>query len=264
MAGAKSEIAERLAARLKEARRAQGLSLEALAERSGVSRSMLSAIERAESSPTVASLWNLTQALQTDFSGLLDEEAGADRAILEIIRVDQAPVIQSCGEGCRITILSPPEDVGETEVYDIRLEAAGDLTSAPHRDGAVEHLTVLDGRLTVSAGDASAELRAGETIRYRADLPHAIRATGCRRPRAASGQRRIDLTVIAPHAGAACLSARSPTPRYSSPPEPLAARRHGRPLHANDRRRGTSDLLVSIRGTRTPAAGLRGRCPGRG
>ena len=59
-------------ARLREARRAKGLSLEAVAKLSGVSRSMVSQIERAESSPTVATLWNLTQALQVDFAGLLE------------------------------------------------------------------------------------------------------------------------------------------------------------------------------------------------
>ena len=66
------EITTRLSKRLKEARKSRGLSLEALAGLSGVSKSMLSQIERGESSPTVASLWNLTKALNVDFSGLLD------------------------------------------------------------------------------------------------------------------------------------------------------------------------------------------------
>lgn len=47
-----TDIVQRLAARLKEARRAKGLSLDAVARLSGVSRSMVSQIERAESSPT--------------------------------------------------------------------------------------------------------------------------------------------------------------------------------------------------------------------
>ncbi|MGB0508372.1 MAG: helix-turn-helix domain-containing protein, partial [Pikeienuella sp.] len=79
-----NDIAERLASRLKNERRDKGLSLEALAKLSGVSRSMLSQIERGESSPTVASLWNLTRALNVDFAGLLDDSAGADNAIHEL------------------------------------------------------------------------------------------------------------------------------------------------------------------------------------
>ena len=74
----KAEVTTRLANRLKEERSAKGLSLDALAKLSGVSRSMLSQIERGESSPTVASLWNLTKALNVDFAFLLDQESGAD------------------------------------------------------------------------------------------------------------------------------------------------------------------------------------------
>ena len=64
-----ADILERLSSRLKQTRTSKGLSLDALAKLSGVSRSMLSQIERGESSPTVATLWNLSQALQVDLSG---------------------------------------------------------------------------------------------------------------------------------------------------------------------------------------------------
>ena len=68
----RTDIHDRLAAALRKARKARGLSLDAVAKLSGVSRSMVSQIERGESSPTVATLWNLTQALQVDFAGLLE------------------------------------------------------------------------------------------------------------------------------------------------------------------------------------------------
>ncbi len=58
----RSDIHDRLAASLRAARKARGLSLDAAAKLSGVSRSMVSQIERGESSPTVATLWALTQA----------------------------------------------------------------------------------------------------------------------------------------------------------------------------------------------------------
>ena len=64
-------ILNALPARLRAARKAQGLSLDAISNLSGVSRSMVSQIERGESSPTIATLWNLTRALNVDFSGLM-------------------------------------------------------------------------------------------------------------------------------------------------------------------------------------------------
>ncbi len=172
-------ISERLAKRIKETRKSKGLSLEATSKLSGVSRSMLSQIERGESSPTIATLWNLTRALQVDFAGLLDE-GDTGSPIKEIMRANRTPTIDSQGEGCRIRILSPPDQAGHLEVYEIAFTENGALNSEPHRQGCVEHMTVLEGELSLVAGDGRAKLSSGDTIRYAADCPHSIRANGQR------------------------------------------------------------------------------------
>ncbi len=166
------DILTLLPARLKEARRTQGLSLEAVANLSGVSRSMVSQIERGESSPTISTLWNLTRALQVDFAGLLDNKPAQDR--IELLRASDVPSIDNMGQGCRICILSPPEDAGGHEVYDIRLNADGSLRSQPHSRGAREQLTVLEGTVRVTSGTACSDLSAGDTGRYAADTEHSI------------------------------------------------------------------------------------------
>ncbi|MGI9386403.1 MAG: helix-turn-helix domain-containing protein [Methyloligellaceae bacterium] len=173
---AKHLISERLASRLKEARKSRGLSLDSLAKLSGVSKSMLSQIERAESSPTVASLWNLTQALNVDFSGLLDDGPKERSPIREVVRAENVPVINSHGTGCRIRILSAPENVGGTEIYELEFDADGILDSDPHRAGCVENLTVFDGKLLVTTDGVSATVGSGDTVRYVADRPHSIAA----------------------------------------------------------------------------------------
>lgn len=164
----------RLAARLKEARQRQGLSLDAVARLSGVSRSMVSQIERGESSPTVATLWNLTRALQVDFAGLL--EAPPAPAI-EVVTAAQAPRVAGHGQGCRITILSRPEQAGRTEVYEIALDEGGSLDSQPHAPGTREQVTVIEGAVEVRSGGEVRTLQTGDTARYRADLPHRIAAS---------------------------------------------------------------------------------------
>lgn len=168
------DILDLLPARLKEARRAQGLSLDAVAKLSGVSRSMVSQIERGESSPTISTLWNLTRALQVDFAGLLDAETD-DR--IEVTRSDEVPTIDNMGEGCRIRILSPPEQAGKHELYEIRLNEGGALESDPHTRGAREQITVVGGAVEVTSGEHSVRLDKGDTARYAADVPHAIRAS---------------------------------------------------------------------------------------
>jgi len=169
------EIVEHLAEALRAARKARGLSLDAVARLSGVSRSMVSQIERGESSPTVATLWNLTQALQVDFAGLL---AGRGGGGIDVVRAEAAPVIAARGEGVTIRILSPPESVGSHEVYELLFSAGGVLDSAAHSPGCREHLTVIEGRLAVVSGPDSAELGPGDTARYAADRAHRIAAAG--------------------------------------------------------------------------------------
>ena len=169
----RSDIHDRLAASLREARKARGLSLDGVAKLSGVSRSMVSQIERGESSPTVATLWNLTQALQVDFAGLLE---GKPEAGIVVVRATAAPVIHGRGTGVQIRILSPAESVGEHEVYDLSFQPGGSLTSAPHSGGCQEHLTVVEGALRVRSGDEEDLLGPGDTARYPADRPHEILA----------------------------------------------------------------------------------------
>lgn len=166
-------ILSRLPARLRQARQAQGLSLDAVARLSGVSRSMVSQIERGESSPTVSTLWNLTRALQVDFAGLLEDRATSR---IEVLRAPEVPRIETHGAGCTIRILSPPEDAERHEVYELLFSAGGVLDSAPHVRGTTENLTVIEGSLTVTSGEATERLATGETARYAADVPHRLQA----------------------------------------------------------------------------------------
>ena len=169
----RSEIHDRLAASLREARKARGLSLDGVAKLSGVSRSMVSQIERGESSPTVATLWNLTQALQVDFAGLLE---GRPTPGIEVMRAEAAPIIAGRGHNLVIRILSPAEAVGEHEVYDLTFGAEGELVSDPHSPGCREQVTVIDGHIRIVSGDEETRIGPGDTARYPADRPHAILA----------------------------------------------------------------------------------------
>ncbi len=164
--------------RLKNARRAKGLSLDAVAKLSGVSRSMVSQIERGESSPTISTLWNLTKALQVDFAGLLEDD---QESRVEILRSNDVPTIENHGNGCSIRILSPPEGAGRHEVYELRFSAGGALDSLPHAQGTREHLTVIEGQLKVTSGEAAEQVFEGDTARYAADVAHNISADSAAR-----------------------------------------------------------------------------------
>ncbi len=169
-----SEVLARLPERLKKARRANGLSLEAVEKLSGVSRSMVSQIERGESNPTVATLLNLTRALNVDFAGLLGDEVAEDR--VEILHEHQTPALDRAGDGCKIRILSQPQDAGKFEVYELIFAEGGKLDSKPHERGTREQLIAEEGNLQVVSGVAKGQIGKGDTARYAADVPHTIEA----------------------------------------------------------------------------------------
>lgn len=167
------DIITHLAARLKEARQAKGLSLDALAKLSGVSRSMVSQIERSESSPTVATLWNLTQALQIDFSGLVE---GRGKPDIRVVTAATAPIINDLGRDITIRILSAPDTVGEHEIYEIRFKPGASLISAPHRVGCREDVVVLEGAVVIVSGEEQVALTVNDAANYAADCRHSVTA----------------------------------------------------------------------------------------
>jgi transcriptional regulator with XRE-family HTH domain len=154
------------------ARRARRLTLEQLAQMSGVSRSMLSQIERGETNPTFAVLWNLTQALGIEFSELIAGSSELHRPAIAVMAPGETPEIVR--GACRLRILSPARLAGETEWYALEMAAGGSLESAPHQSGAMEHFTALEGRFLLRSGGEERTVAAGETARYPADVPHAI------------------------------------------------------------------------------------------
>jgi len=164
---------------LQALRQSQQLSLDELSRRAGVSKSMLSQIERNLANPTVAVLWRLANALGVSLTDFL-ENGGAERPAPTITVVQQhaIPALKSPDTRCELRILGPIELAGRFEWYELTIQPGGVLASEPHEAGTQEHLSVLSGAMTVRAGDDEKKLRHGETARYGADLPHAISNPG--------------------------------------------------------------------------------------
>ena len=157
--------------RLQAYRKAQGLTLAALAAKSGISRSMLSEIERGSANPTYGTLWLLTRALGVDFNALLAGAREAPEDRIDVQPENLTPTIRSADGSCTLQILSPGSKVSR---YHSTSEPGGSLVSAPHGAGTTEHLHCTDGKIVVRSAGAEMVVRAGETARYAADVPHAL------------------------------------------------------------------------------------------
>ena len=167
----------KVGATLQALRQTQGLSLDELSRRAGVSKSMLSQIERNQANPTVAVVWRLANALRVDLTELLSGARPAAPAI-ETVAMHATPSLTSPDAKCSLRILGPIELAGQFEWYELTVQPGGALESAAHEPGSREHLSVLSGTLEVNAGGATRSLQAGETARYAVDGPHAIRNPG--------------------------------------------------------------------------------------
>ena len=158
-------------------RQQRKLSLDALAHVAGVSKSMLSQIEREKANPTVAMVWRIATALRVTLEDILGS-TGAKASAVSLMSAHETPELQGSEGMTKLRILGPLNLAGSFEWYELTVEPGGALQSEPHSVGAAEHLTVLRGALDVESGGQSQHIRLGETVRYAADLRHAIRNLG--------------------------------------------------------------------------------------
>ncbi len=161
--------------RLKQLRKERGWTLDELAAASGVSRSMLSQIERSQANPTLAIVWQLSQALGVELSEFVATQRVERRSRIELTASSFVPEIRTEDGGCVMRILSPASEVGRTELYHLTMAPGGELVSEAHARGSYEHLSVLSGELLVESADTSVSVSTGSIARYPVDVPHAIR-----------------------------------------------------------------------------------------
>ncbi len=168
-----------LGASVRKARRDRQVTLEELAKLSGVSKSVLSQLERGTTNPTVSTLWSVAGALGLDPSNLFGAgattTASGGRLANPITKVED-PLIQNADKGYRLIILSQPELVSMSELYRLELDPGGALVSEPHKRGTMEQVTVLKGEVEIQCGSSTLVLKKGETARYAGDMSHSISA----------------------------------------------------------------------------------------
>jgi DNA-binding transcriptional MerR regulator/quercetin dioxygenase-like cupin family protein len=168
LAGAHTD--RRLDGRLfRQLRNDRGLSLREASERSGLSVSFLSALERGVSGASVATIQRLTTAYGTTMLELFGSSGTvtADR----LVRAGQAPVLRLGGESVRIEQLSRGATQLEPQLFVL---APGATSEGAYAHAGEEFLYLLSGALTVWVGDDETYqlTRAGDALSFPSTLPH--------------------------------------------------------------------------------------------
>lgn len=169
-----AELAARVAANLREQRRRRDMSLDQLAQITGVSRAGLSQIETVKTNPSIGVLWKIASGLGISFSELIGESEQA----VSILRREDTQVLRSSDRKFESRPLMPAGGANQVEVYELRLTARARHASEAHGPGTRELVVVLSGALRMIVGEQSEDLAAGDSMLFNANVSHAYENPG--------------------------------------------------------------------------------------
>ena len=160
--------------RLRALRRFRRCTLRTIAERSGLSESFLSQVERGRSSASIASLRRIADALGVSIADLF-EPGGLPGP--RVLRRNERPALSFGILGRKL--LLTPRPLHHLEVFAGELEVGGSTGPEPYAHGDSEELfVVLSGTVQLELGSELFELESGDSIDYRSSTPHRISNLG--------------------------------------------------------------------------------------
>jgi transcriptional regulator with XRE-family HTH domain len=170
------DVHQRIADRVRQLRAASGLSLDGLADKSGVSRSMISLIERGESSPTAVVLEKLASGLGVMLASLFDAPNKATAAGPVSRREDQTQWKDPLSGYVRRNV-SPAGVPQPMQIAEVRFPAGARVA---FETGAREvrihqQVWVLEGAIDVTLGKQQHHLREGDCLAMTLDSPTMFR-----------------------------------------------------------------------------------------
>lgn len=197
---ATEDINQRIARRVAGWRAEHGLSLVALAARSGVSRSTISLIERGETSATAVVLEKLAGGLGVALAALFETERAAPGPLMR--RAEQ-PEWRDPASGYLRRNVSPPDPPWPMRIVEVEFPAGKRVVlEGASRDNVIEQqVWLLDGVMTLTHGGQTHRLEAGDCLALRIDGPIEFR-NPTRRPARYAVVIAVDSPRRAAHPGA--------------------------------------------------------------
>ena len=149
------------------------MTLDELSAKSGVSKSILSQIERDLSNPTVTTISRIAEALDEKLSDFFLKIEVEETNSIESSK--ETPSITSKDGLCELNILGAGETVNWLQWYILEMKPKGVLDSGSHGPKTFENLTVLEGQIEVTCGDTKEKLSIGDTFRFQSNREHTLK-----------------------------------------------------------------------------------------
>ena len=153
-----------IGARLKALRASNGLTLDELATRSGVSRAMISRIERAEASPTAALLARLSEALGLSLSAFFAEDGEAEAS--PVSRKASQKLWRDPHTGYLRRSVSPPGVPSRIDIVEVDFPPHARVSFPPREESRVmtQHVWLFEGELNMVLPDMTHHLLPGDCL----------------------------------------------------------------------------------------------------
>jgi len=161
---------DRIAQRVRDLRGASGLSLDALATHCGISRSMISLIERGESSPTAVLLEKLASGLGVPLAALFDPPRPSASPVARA--VDQ-PSWRDPRSGYVRRNVSPSGVGSQIQIVEVTFPAKARVSyeTGPREPVMHQQVWVIEGAIDITVGDERHQLGAGDCVAMVLDKP---------------------------------------------------------------------------------------------
>ncbi len=166
-------VSQKISTVLKSLRKAKGWSLDALSQKTGVSKAMLGQIERGESSPTIATLWKIASGLNVSFSSFVEDINPIIPGLIH--RTGNLQQLHPQDDKIRVSPIFAFDESLKFEVFIIELLPGCEHISPAHQKGVIEHVIVSQGEIEVLVGGIWHPLKQNEGLRFEADQPHGYR-----------------------------------------------------------------------------------------
>lgn len=154
--------------RIREIRKAQGMSMKELAQRVGVSYLTIQRIETGEVSPSVAVLSEIAYCLQHPITGFFDKKIGA-----QLIKAADQPEIESAT--LTLKTIVPKGLINDNISISLGKTDKGKCIDS-HKNQGIEMTYILKGKCLMTYEGKVLEMEAGDIVCFDAERPHAVEA----------------------------------------------------------------------------------------
>ncbi|WP_414042215.1 helix-turn-helix domain-containing protein [Macrococcus sp. EM39E] len=168
------EIHDIVAYNLKMFRKDNGLTLDNVSRRTGVSKTMLSQIERGDSIPSITTVWKIANGLKISFMTLIKSP---DQKV-EVKRKGEIMEMTSDDGRYRLYPYFPFESGAQIEMYQFEIEPGGAYNAEPHQAGTSEYIIISEGMMNLKIQNEDYQMESDMAIKFDADVSHSYMNIG--------------------------------------------------------------------------------------